>query len=372
MTIPFLDLNVQHTALRQDCLRVIDEVIDAGAFAGGAYVARFEEDFAAYCAARFAVGVGSGTEALWLTLLAMGVGPGDEVVTVPMSFAATVEAICFTGAKPVFADIDERTYTMNPAALEQVLTSRTKAILPVHLFGQAADMDPILEIGRKRGLRVIEDAAQAHGADYRGRQVGTLGDAACFSFYPGKNLGAFGEAGAVVTADEDLARKLRMLRNHGQSSKNRHALVGWNSRMDGIQAAVLSLKLPYLDANNLLRRNLAWQYERGLAELPDVIRPAEADDRRHVYHIYAIRVGERRRVIAALEQKGISCAVHYPKPIHLQAAYRSLGYRRGDFPVAERCAREFVSLPLFPGMTPRQVAYVTAAVSEACGLCLPA
>ena len=343
-----------------------------GAFAGGPFVERFEEEFAAYCGAGFAVGVGNGTEALWLSLLALGIGRGDEVVTVPMSFAATVEAICLAGAKPVFVDIEERSYTMNPAALEQVLTPRTKAILPVHLFGQAADMDPILEIGRKRGLSVIEDAAQAHGAEYKGRKAGSLGTAGCFSFYPGKNLGGFGEGGAVVTADEDVARKLRMLRNHGQASKNRHSLVGWNSRLDGIQAAVLGIKLRHLDAWNQRRRRHAQCYDSGLAEVPEVILPMVADGRRHVFHVYALRVHGRRCLMAALEAKGIACGIHYPIPIHLQAAYRSLGYKRGDFPVAEQCAEEFVSLPLFPEMTRSQVAYVTEAVREACGVCLTA
>ncbi len=368
MRVPFIDLELQHAPLRKELLQAIGDVIDAGTFAGGPFVERFEREFAAYCDVGFAVGVGSGTEALWLTLLAMGIGPGDEVVTVPMGFPATVEAIHFTGAKPVFVDIDQRTYTMDPTALEQGLTSRTKAIIPVHLFGQSADMDPILEISRKRGLRVIEDAAQAHGARYKGRRVGSLGDAGCFSFYPGKNLGALGEGGAVVTTDEALARTLRMLRNHGQSGKNRHAMIGWNSRMDGIQAAVLGIKLRYLDVRNHQRRQCARRYDRGFAGLPDLIAPYVGDGRRHVFHIYAVRVTDRRRVISELEAKGIGCGVHYPTPIHLQPAYRTLGYRRGDFPVAEQCAEEFVSLPMFPEMTPRHSAHVIAAVRMACGM----
>jgi dTDP-4-amino-4,6-dideoxygalactose transaminase len=372
MMVPFLDIKMHHAPLRQEFMRVIGDVIDSGAFAGGLFVERFERDFALYCGTEFAVGVGNGTEALWLSLLAMGIGRGDEVVTVPMSFAATVEAICHAGAKPVFVDIDELTYTMNPTALQKVLTSRTKAIIPVHLFGQTADMDPILEIGSKHGLRVIEDAAQAHGAKYKGRKAGTLGHAGCFSFYPGKNLGAFGEGGAVVTADEDLARRLRMLRNHGQSSRNQHALVGWNSRLDGIQAAILGIKLRHLDANNRLRQLQAKRYDRGLADLPEVIRPVVAENSSHVFHIYAVRVDQRRHLIAALGDKGISCGVHYPLPIHLQPAYRSLGYKRGDFPVAERCAAEFVSLPLFPEMTAGQVAHVIGAVKNACGMCITA
>ena len=352
-------------------MQAIGEVVDAGAFSGGPFVARFEQDFAAYCGVGAAVGVGSGTEALWLTLLAMGVGPGDEVVTVPMSFAATVEAICLAGAKPVFVDIDERSYTMDPAALEQVLTPRTKAIIPVHLFGQPADMDPIVAIARRHGLRVIEDAAQAHGAEYKGRKVGSLGDAACFSFYPGKNLGAFGEGGAVVTDDAKLVRKLHMLRNHGQSHKNRHSLVGWNSRLDGIQAAVLGVKLRHLDHENQQRRDHALRYDRALAGVREVVAPVAADGGRHVYHIYAIRVRDRHGLMPALEDKAIGYGVHYPIPIHLQTAYRSLGYQRGDFPVAEQCATEFVSLPMFPELTSGQIALVTGVVNDVLGACLP-
>lgn len=367
--VPFFDMKSHHDPLRAEFMQAIAGVIDCGAFSGGPFVERFEQDFAAYCGAASTVGVGSGTEALWLTLLAMGIGPGDEVVTVPMTFAATVEAICFAGAKPVFVDIDDRTYTMNPAALEQVLTSRTKAIIPVHLFGQLADMNPILRIARQHGLRVIEDAAQAHGAQYLGRKAGSLGDAACFSFYPGKNLGAFGEGGAVVTSDGELARILRVLRDHGQTRKNQHALVGWNSRLDGIQAAVLSVKLRYLDRDNQLRRDHALQYDRGLADVVGVLPPVAAVGRQHVFHIYAARVRDRQSLMVALREKAISCGVHYPVPIHLQPAYRTLGYERGDFPVAEQCAAEFLSLPMFPEMTQRQIELVTDAVRVAVGMC---
>ena len=259
--IPFFDMKARHAPKREEYLRAIGEVIDTGAFAGGAFVERFEAEFAAYCGVDHAVGVGSGTEALWLAMVAMGIGPGDEVITVPMSFAATVEAICLVGAKPVFVDIDEQNYTMDPAALVDAITSRTKAIIPVHLFGQVADMSPILEIAERRGIRVIEDAAQAHGAEYKGRKAGSLGDAGCFSFYPSKNLGAFGEGGAVLTKDSAVAGKLKMLRNHGQSARNRHTLVGWNSRLDGIQAAVLSVKLPHLDRENHMRSERAAYYD---------------------------------------------------------------------------------------------------------------
>src|SRR6266850_334733 len=254
MKVPFLDLQAAHAPLRAEIDCAIAQVIDANAFAGGPFVADFEREFAVYCGCEYAIGVGNGTDALWLALLACDIGAGDEVITVPSTFMATAEAITYCGAKPVFIDIDERTYTMNPSQLEGAITSRTRAIIPVHLFGQTADMDPILEFARARGLFVIEDAAQAHGAEYKGRKAGTLGDAGCFSFYPGKNLGAFGEAGAVVTDDPELRKQIQMLRDHGQSRKYHHALMGWNCRMDGIQAAVLSIKLHHLDEANSLRR----------------------------------------------------------------------------------------------------------------------
>lgn len=369
MMVPFLDMKARIAPLREEFMQAIAEVIDSGAFAGGPFVECFEQDFAAYCGTGHAVGVGSGTEALWLSLVAMGIGPGDEVVTVPMTFAATVEAICMAGATPVFADIDTRTYTMNPAAFESRISPRTKAVIPVHLFGQTADMDPILEIARKHDLRVIEDAAQAHGAEYAGRKAGSMGDAGCFSFYPGKNLGAFGEAGIVVTRNGELASKLRMLRDHGQSRRNQHVLIGWNGRMDGIQAAVLRVKLRNLDRENELRRDHALSYGRGFENLPEILTPIVRDGGRHVFHIYAIRTPERRDLIRVLEERAIGHGIHYPLPLHLQTAYLSLGYKRGDLPVAEQYADEFVSLPMFPEMTPAQIAVVTDAVMEAHGAC---
>jgi dTDP-4-amino-4,6-dideoxygalactose transaminase len=343
----------------------IRDVVENSAFAGGPFVERFEEDFAAYCNSSYAIGVGSGTDALWLVLLALGVGPGDEVITVPNTFMATVEAITYSGARPVFVDVDERTYTMDPSALAKAVTARTKSIIPVHLFGQPADMDPILEIARRHGLFVIEDAAQAHGAEYRGRKVGTLGDAACFSFYPGKNLGAFGEAGAVVTDNPGLQEKIRVLRDHGQVRKYHHTLVGWNCRMDGIQGAVLQIKLRYLEKGNQLRRAHASRYDRALNSIETVITPWHDTHVRHVYHIYAIRVQDRDEVMQSLAEKRIGCGIHYPVPIHLQGAYRNLGYQEGAFPIAERCAAEFLSLPMFPELTPEQVELVIQGVKEA-------
>ncbi len=368
MKIPFLDLASHHAPLRGEINAAIEEVIDSGAFAGGPFVARFEEDFAAYCDSPHAIGVGSGTDALWLALLASGVGPGDEVITVPNTFMATAEAITYCGAKPVFVDVDERTHTMDPAGIEEAITSRTKAVIPVHLFGQPADMDPILRIAHARGLVVIEDAAQAHGAEYKGRRAGSIGDAGCFSFYPGKNLGAFGEAGAVVTDNQELQEKIRILRDHGQVHKYHHAMVGWNARMDGIQAAVLGVKLRHLDKGNELRRSHAAQYDQALTGIEELVTPSEASYARHVYHIYAIRVRERDEVIEMLAEMGVACGIHYPVPIHLQQAYQSLEYEAGAFPIAERAARQLISLPMFPELNPAQVEAVAEGVKEAVGV----
>src|SRR5438874_1033417 len=364
MKVPFLDLKAHHAPLidKFDC--AVREVIESSAFAGGPFVERFEGEFAAYCGSDYAIGVGNGTDALWLALLALGIGPGDEVITVPNTFFATVEAIIYCRAQPVFVDVDENTFTMDPAELEKSLTARTKAIIPVHLFGQPADMDPILEFARAHGLFVIEDAAQAHGAEYKGRKAGTLGDAGCFSFYPGKNLGAFGEAGASVTNDAELREKIQVLRDHGQTRKYYHTLVGWNCRMDGIQAAVLSIKLRHLEEANLRRREHELQYNQAFAGVDGVATPFEANYARHVYHVSAIRVQERDEVRRRLEEVGIGCGVHYPIPVHLQQACQNLGYTAGAFPVAENLAGEFVSLPMFPELTEEQIEYVARCVSE--------
>jgi dTDP-4-amino-4,6-dideoxygalactose transaminase len=370
--VPFLDLSAHHAPLRSEIDAAIGQVIDCGAFAGGPYVAGFEESFAAYCGCKYAVGVGSGTDALWLALLAFGVGPGDEVITVPNTFMATAEAITYCGARPVFVDVDALTYTMDPALLDDAITPRTKAVIPVHLFGQPADMDPIVEIAHSCGLVVIEDAAQAHGAEYKGRRVGSLGDAGCFSFYPGKNLGAFGEAGAVVTSDLELQSRIKILRDHGQIHKYHHAMVGWNARMDGIQAAVLAVKLRHLSNGNELRRSHAAKYDEALENIEELITPFVADYARHVFHIYAVRVPRRDEIIEFLAEMGIACGIHYPVPIHLQAAYQVLGYETGTFPVAEKAARQFVSLPMFPELSFGQIETVTTALKEAVSIRVPA
>jgi dTDP-4-amino-4,6-dideoxygalactose transaminase len=363
--VPFLDLLLQHRPMMSEINLAIQEVIESSAFAGGSFVTAFEKDFAAYCDVPYAIGVGSGTEALWLSLLACDVGAGDEVITVPSTFIATAEAISYCGARPVFVDVDEVTYTMDAGGLEKALTAKTKAVIPVHLFGQPADMDPILEFASRHGLYVIEDACQAHGAEYKGKRVGTMGDLACFSFYPGKNLGAIGEAGAIVTACNDLQEKICTLRDHGQVRKYIHFVIGWNCRMDGIQAAVLRLKLQKLEANNQRRRNHASRYDAGLRGIPGIATPVQASYARHVYHIYAIRLNNRDEVIKFLAEQGIATGIHYPVPLHLQEAYGFLEYAPGAFPIAERCATEFVSLPMYPELTSFQVDLVIAAVKEA-------
>ena len=331
------------------------EVIDANAFAGGPFVTRFEEAYARFCDTRFCLGVANGTDSLWLSLLAAGIGRGDEVITVPMTFMATAEAITYAGARPVFVDIEPRTFTMDPALIEAAITPRTKAIIPVHLFGQCADLDPILAVARKHNLLVIEDAAQAQGALYRGRKAGSLGLAGSFSFYPGKNLGAWGEAGAVTTNDPALRERIAMLREHGQKKKYHHDVIGWNSRMDGLQAAVLGVKLKYLDQANDGRRRVAARYRTLLADTPGLALPAEADYGRHIYHVYAVRVAHRDELMERLAARGIGTGIHYPVPVHLQKAYAALGHRRGDFPVTEACADTFLSLPMYPELTDSQI-----------------
>lgn len=365
MQVPFLDLKAQHDPLRGEIAAAIQEVIDASAFAGGPFVAKFEEDFAAFCQCPHAIGVANGTDALWFALLALGVGPGDEVITAPHTFIATAEAISFCGAKPVFVDIEDQTYAMDPRLLERAITPRAKAIIPVHIFGQPADLDPILEVAKKHGLPVIEDACQAHGAGYKGKKAGSLGMAGCFSFYPGKNLGAFGEAGAVVTHNRELKEKIQVLRDHGQAKKYYHSVIGWNGRMDGIQAAVLRIKLKRLERANLCRVAHAARYTKLLGAIEGIITPTTAPYASHVFHIYAIRVQNRDRLLKALTERGIGCGIHYPIPLHLQDAYRSLGLIRGAFPVAEHCADQFLSLPMYPELTSEQIELVAHEV-KAC------
>lgn len=358
VSVPFLNLRAQHDVLRAEIIAAVQDVIDTNAFAGGPFVARFEEDFARFCHTKQAIGLGSGTEALWLSLLAIGVKPGDEVITVPATFMATAEAISYCGARPVFVDIEERSYTMDPKLIEQAITPRTKAIIPVHLYGQMADMDPIMEIARRHKLFVIEDACQAHGAEYKGRRAGSIGHAGCFSFYPGKNLGALGEAGAVVTNDSALTAEIAVLRDHGQQVKYHHSRIGWNARMDGIQGAALRVKLSCLEQANVARRANAKMYNELLADCDGITLPHVADHSTPVFHLYVVRVRERDLVLQEMANRGIACGIHYPIPVHLQPAYASLQLGRGSFPVAERCAEEVLSLPMFPELTEEELSLV--------------
>jgi dTDP-4-amino-4,6-dideoxygalactose transaminase len=359
--IPFVDLKAQYTSIREEVNAAIQGILDTCQFTLGAEVAAFEKEFASYSQAEFGVGVNSGTSALHLALLAAGVGPGDEVITVPFTFVATVAAIHYSGAKTVFVDIDPVSFTMDPARLEAAITSKTKAIMPVHLYGQFADMDPILEIARKHGLVVIEDAAQAHGAEYKGRRAGSMGNMGCFSFYPGKNLGAYGEGGMVVTSNPDYTRTLRMLRDWGAEKKYHHVLKGYNYRLEGIQGAVLRVKLRHLEAWTEARRRAAADYERAFAG-SGIPTPKAMPYARHVYHVYAIRTQHRQVWQDALQAEQIQTGIHYPIPVHLLPAYADLGYKAGDFPHSELAANEVLSLPMFPELTTQQCGAVAAAV----------
>jgi len=362
--IPYLDLQAQYRSIKGEIDSAVLRVLDSTQYILGEEVAAFEREFAGYCQASQAIGVNSGTSALHLALLAAGIGPGDEVITVPFTFVATVSAICYTGATPVFVDIEPDYFTMDPSKVEAAITPKTKAIMPVHLYGQPADMDPIAEIARRRGLIVIEDAAQAHGSEYHGRRCGSIAEIAGFSFYPGKNLGAYGEGGAVTTTRADWAATCRTLRDWGQEKRYEHRLKGFNYRMDGIQGAILRVKLRHLEAWTERRRQVAEWYAAALD--PDTVRmPKARPGCRHVYHVYVVRADDRDRLRDVLGRQGIQTGIHYPIPIHLQPAHADLGYHAGDFPVAEQIAREVLSLPIFPEMTRDQVQTVAAAVMGA-------
>jgi dTDP-4-amino-4,6-dideoxygalactose transaminase len=362
--IPFNDLKQQYHSIKPEIDQAISNILETSQFVLGAEVAAFEKEFAAYSGAQHGIGLNSGTSALHLALLAAGVGPGDEVITVPFTFVATVAAICYTGATPVYVDIDPKTYTMDPAQLEKAITPRTKVIMPVHLYGQPADMDPILEVARRHGKIVIEDAAQAHGARYKGRPAGSLADMACFSFYPGKNLGAYGEGGMVTTDNEKFAAQIRLLRNWGESRRYYHDLRGFNYRLEGMQGAILRVKLRHLEKWTEARRAHALVYREKLAGCGVGI-PGEAPYARHVYHVYAVRTANRDSLHRALADAGVQTGIHYPIPVHLQNAYRDDRYKEGDFPVSEAVAREVLSLPMFPEMTVGQIEGVCQAVQAA-------
>ena len=359
--VPFVDLKAQYQTIKPEIDAAIARVIENTNFILGPQVAAFEKAFAEYVGARFCIGVNSGTAALQLALMACGIGDGDEVIVPSFTFFATAETVSVLGAIPVFIDVDPVSYTITAAEIEKAITPRTRAIIPVHLYGQAADLDPILALAEQHNLHVIEDSAQAHGAEYRGRRVGGLGTTGCFSFYPSKNLGAYGEAGAIVTNDEDLAHRLGLLRQHGQTSKYAHAIVGYNFRLEEIQAAVLNVKLAHLDKWNNGRRERAARYKELLSDT-GLVLPREMDYARHVYHVYAVQCDNRDEMQNQLTAKGIQTGVHYPIPIHLQPAYASLGYKAGDLPVTERLSEHVLSLPLFAELTDAQQLAVAAAI----------
>jgi dTDP-4-amino-4,6-dideoxygalactose transaminase len=361
--IPLVDLKAQYQFLKPEIAAAIDLVLDSGQFVLGDQVAAFEQEFAHYVGAAEGIGVNTGTSALHLALLAAGVGPGDEVITVPFTFVATVAAIGYTGARTVFVDIDPVSYTMDVTQLERAVTPRTKAIVPVHLYGHAADMDPILEVAKRHGLVVIEDACQAHGAEYKDRRVGSIGQMGCFSFYPGKNLGACGEGGMVVTSDPECAKKIRMLRDWGQDRKYHHVLKGFNYRMEGLQGSILRVKLRHLDGWTEARRTHARAYDSLLADA-EVVTPTECPWARHVYHVYAVRTRAREALQRTLHANGVQTGIHYPIPVHLQPAHADLGYVAGQFPHAERAADEVLSLPMYPELSRTQREMVGAVVND--------
>lgn len=364
MQIPFLDLKAQYNDIKDEYRPVLDQILADCAFIGGPQVEGLENEFADYCDCSHAIAVNSGTDALRFALVAAGVGYGDEVITVPNTFIATSEAISQTGAKPVFVDVDSKTSNLNPELIGAAITQRTKAILPVHLYGQPADMDPIIDIAKQRNLTVIEDACQAHGATYNGKKAGSIGAVGCFSFYPGKNLGAFGEGGAITTNNADMAHTMKMLRDHGQSQKYYHDIEGYNGRLDSIQAAALRIKLKKLPAWNNSRREHALLYNQLLSNVEGVSIPYENEKAQSVYHLYVIHVSRRDELQQFLNDKGVGTGLHYPLPLHMQKAYRHLGYQKGDFPVAELAAEQLLSLPMFPHLENSQIEYVCDMIKQ--------
>ncbi|MDH7603243.1 MAG: DegT/DnrJ/EryC1/StrS family aminotransferase [Armatimonadota bacterium] len=363
--IPLIDLKAQHRTIADEVEAAIKNVCENTAFILSDEMKAFESEFAQYCGAKHGIGVANGTEALFLALKALDIGPGDEVIVPANTFIATAAAVSHTGATPVFVDCDPETYCIDTSKISAAITSRTKAIMPVHLYGHAADMSSILSLARANGLKVIEDCAQAHGTHYKGKQVGVFGDAAGFSFYPSKTLGAYGDAGMVLTNSDEIAEKLRLLRDNGRTTWYEHAIIGYNSRLDGIQAAVLRIKLRRLNEWVEARRRHAKRYGELLSDVENIVLPKEKPDVRHSYYVYVVRVKDRDTFMARLKEKGIGCGVHYPVPLHLQPAYAFLGGKEGDHPVSERYAKEIVSIPMYPELTDDQVADVAAAIREA-------
>jgi dTDP-4-amino-4,6-dideoxygalactose transaminase len=362
--IPLVDLKKQYQDIKDEILTEVGQVLDGMQLFLGKNVQSVEADFAAYCGAQFGIGVSSGTDALHIALKACGIGTGDEVITVSHTFIATVEAIILTGAKAVFVDIDPDVYNMDARQIKKMINARTKAIIPVHMYGHPADMGPIREIAREYNLKIIEDSCQSHGAEYNGKRTGTLGDVGCFSFYFTKNLGAYGEAGMITTSDPEIARQCRMIRDHGQNAKYYHAVMGVNGRLDEIQAAVLKVKLPHLDEWIEKRRNIARIYEEGLPS--QVVKPIETTWGKHVYHLYVIRTPEREKLRKWLEDKGIGTGMHYPVPVHLQEAWARYGGEKYSLPVTEKITGEILSLPIYPELTEEEANYICECVKDYC------
>jgi dTDP-4-amino-4,6-dideoxygalactose transaminase len=365
MKVPFVDLKSLHSEIQDELRDVFNRVLDSSNFVLGPEVQLFEQEFAAYVGTKYCVAVNTGTAALHLALAALDIAPGDEVITVPNTFIATAEAISAVGAKPVFIDIDPISFTMDPSLLEAAITSRTRAIIPVDLYGQIADMDDIQEIADRYGIPVIEDACQAHGAEFKGHKAGSFGVAGCFSFYPGKNLGACGEGGAVTTNDTELAQRVRLWRDHGSPKRYEHIFPGLNMRMEGLQGGILSVKLKYLDGWNDQRRKAAAEYNAALAGT-DIEVPTEMPYNRHVYHLYVVQTDKRDMLREQLLEAGIESGLHYPIPLHCQEAYRSLGYKQGDFPVTERVKDRILSLPMYPGIRSEAIERVVSELKESC------
>ena len=365
MKVDVFSLKKQYEDIKDEIKGPVDKVITSGGFILGEDVKLFEQEFPDYCGVKHGVGVNSGTDALFLACLACGIGKGDEVIVMPYTYIATALGISMAGATPVFVDIEEKTYNIDISKIEKAITKKTKAILPVHLYGHPADMDPIMEIAARHKLKVIEDCAQAHGALYKNKKVGSFGDAACFSFYPTKNLGAFGDGGMVITDSEDIKQRLLLLRDYGRKGRYEHILKGYNSRLDTLQAAILRVKLRHLDKWDENRRKNASVYTKLFKENKiDLVLPYEADYAKHVYHLYAVRIKNRKEVMEKLAEKGIRTLIHYPIPIHLQDAYKDLGHKKGDFPVSEKCCEEILTLPMYPELPEEDIKYVVQALKE--------
>lgn len=361
MQVPFVDLKRQYKSIKEEIDSAIQNVLDSTAFIMGENVENFENDFAKFCNVKHAIGVSSGTSALYLALIGAGIKVGDEVITVPNTFIATAEAISHVGSDVKFVDIDKETYNIDTSKIK--ITKKTKAVIPVHLYGQMAEMDPLMELAEDNNLKIIEDAAQAHGAEYKNRKAGAIGHVGCFSFYPGKNLGAYGDAGMVITNDDEIAEKVRVLRDHGRTEKYKHKIIGFNHRIDALQAVILDVKLRYLDEWTNARRRNARLYNKLLGDV-DVVTPVEKEYNKHVYHLYVIRARNRDKLQKHLKTHGISTGIHYPIPLHLQPAYVHLNHKKGDFPITEKYSEEILSLPMFAELTEDEIGYVVKKIKD--------